>query len=74
MRRGKSARSPGAARSRLAKARRSTRACSASTAAYRWHKLRLQPIFDDARVVTGACGIVMDIDDFVKAGEAYEIG
>ncbi|MFL9938158.1 hybrid sensor histidine kinase/response regulator [Paraburkholderia graminis] len=41
---------------------------------YRWHKLRLQPIFDDARVVTGACGIAMDIDDFVKAGEAYEIG
>ncbi|HEX7935715.1 MAG TPA: PAS domain-containing protein [Paraburkholderia sp.] len=41
---------------------------------YRWHKLRIQPIFDDARVVCGACGIAMDIDDFVKAGETYEAG
>ncbi|MEX3667582.1 PAS domain-containing hybrid sensor histidine kinase/response regulator [Paraburkholderia phenoliruptrix] len=41
---------------------------------YRWHKLRIQPIFDDARVVSGACGIAVDIHDFVKAGEAYEIG
>ncbi|MBW0445747.1 PAS domain-containing hybrid sensor histidine kinase/response regulator [Paraburkholderia phenoliruptrix] len=41
---------------------------------YRWHKLRIQPIFDDARTVCGACGIAMDIDDFVQAGEAYEVG
>jgi PAS domain S-box-containing protein len=41
---------------------------------YRWHKLRIRPIFDEARVVSGACGIAMDIDDFVKAGEAYEVG
>jgi PAS domain S-box-containing protein len=41
---------------------------------HRWHKLRIRPILDDARVVCGACGIAMDIDDFVKAGQAYEVG
>lgn len=42
--------------------------------AYRWHKLRIAPLFDDASVLCGACGIAMDVDEFVRAGERYEIG
>jgi FixJ family two-component response regulator/PAS domain-containing protein len=43
-----------------------------TTGEYRWHLARLEPTFDEARALTGWCGVATDIHASVDAVEALD--